>query len=327
MSKRYNNKKLLYLLAGLVALLVFTLIVKVPREKATIKSKIIELDTSEVAKILLYPKVSSGKAVEFNRNNNKWVVQQGNIVAATREGAVQDIFMEILNMKPQSLASVSKSKWKDFELTDSLATRVKFMNKKGKIIADLMIGKFSYKQPDNPYGGYGGYNIQMTSFVRAYDENEIYAVNGTIGISMNRKFDEWRDNKFVHFEKKDVANIRLTFPSDSGYVLAKKDAYWTVGDQKADSAAVANYLNNISSLNGQDFKDNFKPAANPAFQLQADGSNLLNFTVKCYPGDSPDEYILNSSLYPEIFFPSKKNGIFEQLFKPRSNFLQKSQKK
>jgi hypothetical protein len=326
MSNRFNNKKLLYLLAGLIALLVFTLIVKVPREKATIKSRIVELDTAEVAEILLYPKVSKGKTVEFDRTGNKWSVKQEGIVAEAREGAVQDIFTEILNLKPQSLASVSKSKWKDFELTDSLATRIKFMNNKGKVLADLMIGKFSYKQPDNPYGGYGGYNIQITSFVRAYGENEVYAVNGMLPISVNRNFNDWRDNKFVHFDSKDVANIRLTFPADSGYVLNKKDNYWMVGDQKADSAAVANYLNSISSLTGQDFKDNFKPSANPAYQLQAEGSNLLNFTVKCYTGDDPDEYVLNSSLNPEIYFSGKKNGIFEQLFKPRSSFLPKAKK-
>jgi hypothetical protein len=326
MGNRFNNKKLLYLLAGLTALLVFTLIVKVPREKATIKSRIVELDTSQVAKILLYPKVSNGKTVEFEKINNKWSVKQENIVASAREGAVQDIFMEILNMKPQSLASVSKSKWKDFELTDSLATRIKFISKNGKTLGDLMIGKFSYKQPDNPYGGYGGYNIQMTSFVRAYGENEVYAVNGMAPVSMNRKFDDWRDNQFVHFNTKDVTNIRLTFPADSGYVLSKKDNYWIMGDQKADSAAVANYLNTISSLKGQDFRDNFKPSVNPVYQLQADGSNLLNFKVKCYQGDSPDEYILNSSLNPEIYYSSKRNGLFDQLFKSRSNFLQKAKK-
>lgn len=327
MGRRFDNKKLLYLLAGLVALLAFTLIVKIPREKATLKSRIVELDTSQVSKILLYPKVSNGKAVEFDRNNNKWSVRQDGIVAAEREGSVQDIFNEILNMKPQNLASVSKSKWKDFELTDSLATRIKFLNKKGKVVADLMIGKFTYKQPDNPYGTYGGNNIQMTSFVRNYGEKEIYSVNGMLPFLFNRKFDEWRDNKFVHFEKKDIANIRLTFPADSGYILTKKDTHWILGDQKTDSASVSNYLNDISFLTGSDFKDNFKPSDNPVYTLQADGSNLLNFTVKCYPGDKPDEYVLNSSLNPEIYFISKKNDIFEKLFKPHSYFFNKGKKK
>lgn len=327
MSKRFDNKKLLVLLGGLIALLIFTLIVKIPKEKATIKSKIVEIDTAAVSKILLYPRVSNGKAVEFDKNSNKWTVQQEGIVAVTREGTIQDIFNEMLNLKPQSLASVSNSKWKDFELTDSLATRVKFLNNKGKVLADLMIGKFSYKQPENPYGMYGGNNIQMTSFVRTYSDKEVYAVNGMLPFLFNRKFDDWRDNKFIRFEKKDLTSLQLTYPADSGYVLSKKDIYWMAGDQKADSTAAANYLNEISLLSGQDFKDNFKPVSNPVYILKAEGSNFLNFTVKCYAGDKPDEYILNSSLNPDIYYSSKKNGIFDQLFKPRSYFLNKAKKK
>ena len=159
MSNRFDNKKLLYLLIGLIAILLLTVVIKIPKERATLRSKIVEFDTSEVNKIILYPRVSIGNAVEFNKNNNKWKVQQGNIVSATQEGVVQNIFSDVLRIKPQSLAAVSKSNWKEFEVTDSLATRIKFLDRKGKILADLMIGKFNYRQPDNTYAGYGGNNI------------------------------------------------------------------------------------------------------------------------------------------------------------------------
>ena len=145
MSKRFNNKRLLYLLAGLTVILILTILIKIPEEKATFKSNIVDLDTSAVIKIILNNRISAGNAVEFNRNNYNWTVRQGKIVSAIDEGAVQNIFSEVLNIKPQSLAAINHARWKEFDLTDSLATRIKFLNSKGKILADIMIGKLDFK--------------------------------------------------------------------------------------------------------------------------------------------------------------------------------------
>jgi Domain of unknown function (DUF4340) len=321
MSSGFNNRRLLYLLLGLIAILFLTILIKIPKEKATLKSKIIEFDTSEVSKILLFPRISNGKAVEFNKIKGKWTVQQGSIISATQEGAVQNLFGEVLNIKAQSLAAVSKSKWKEFELTDSLATHIKLIDIKGKILADLMIGKFNYKQQDNPYGGYSGNNVQITSFVRLYSEQNVYAVDGLLPFSFNVKFDDWRDKTFIKSDKNDITGIKFTFPADSSYSLNKKDNVWKIADYVADSASIANYLVSLGSLNGENFKDDFKPVLSPVYQLSIEGNNLLNISIKCFKGDGKEEYILNSSLNPDVYFTSGKNGIFEKIFTSKKFFL------
>jgi len=327
MSNRFDNKKLLYLLIGLIAILLLTVVIKIPKERATLRSKIVEFDTSEVNKIILYPRVSIGNAVEFNKNNNKWKVQQGNIVSATQEGVVQNIFSDVLRIKPQSLAAVSKSKWKEFEVTDSLATRIKFLDRKGKILADLMIGKFNYRQPDNTYAGYGGNNIQVTSFVRLYSEQNVYAVDGLLPFSFNSKFDDWRDRTFIKSDKNNITSIRFVYPSDSSFSLIRKDKVWQIGDKTADSTSTANFLVSLGILNGENFKDDFKPILSPVYQVFIEGNNLLSITVKCFKGDGTDEFIFNSSLNPEVYFTTKKDGIFEKLFKPKNYFLKQEKKR
>ena len=327
MSNRFNNKKLLYLLAGLIVILVFTVIIKIPKEKATLKTKIVDIDTSAVTKIILNPKISKGKTVEFDRNNGKWTVKQGNIISETQEGAVQNLFTEALKIKPQSLASVNKSKWNEFELNDSLATRIRFLDKKSKILADIMIGKFTYKQSDNPYGGYGGNNIEVKSYVRVYGENEVYAVDGLLPFSFNMKFEDWRNKTFIRSNSNDITGIRFTFPADSSYNLTRKDSVWYVGSLKADSSSVANYLNSLRLMDGQDIKDGYRPVVNPVYQLQVDGNNLLSISVKCFKGEGIDEYVLNSSLNPDVYFTSGKNGIFGKLFKPQKDFSKPAKSK
>jgi hypothetical protein len=321
MSKRFNNKRLLYLLAGLTVILILTILIKIPEEKATFKSNIVDLDTSAVIKIILNNRISAGNAVEFNRNNYNWTVRQGKIVSAIDEGAVQNIFSEVLNIKPQSLAAINHARWKEFDLTDSLATRIKFLNSKGKILADIMIGKLDFKQPDKPDGGFSGNNIKMTSYVRLYSEKEVYAIDGLIPFSFNIKFDDWRDKTFVRYNKSEITNISYLYPADSSYKLIRKDSLWYSGSLKADSLKVGNYLNSITLMRGEEFKDDFTPVSNPVYQMLVQATNSVGFSIKCYAGGSPGEYILNSSLYPEVYFIDRKSVLFNQLFKPQSSFI------
>ena len=252
--------------------------------------------------------------------------QQGNIIAAPMKGAVGNIFTEILAIKPQSLAAIDKSKWQEYELTDSLATRVKFLNNRGKKLADLMIGKFTYKQVNNPYANYGGNNIEGTSFVRLSGEQEVYAVNGFLAFSLSGRFNDWKDKSFLKSKKEDITKVIFTLPADSSFVLARKDSLWFAGIHPADSLNMSNYLNSIGFIDGQDFMDDFKPVIVPAYQLVIEGNNLLNITVKCFKGIGQDEYIFNSSLNPDVYFTSKKNELFDQLFKPLSYFRRTDQK-
>jgi Domain of unknown function (DUF4340) len=323
MSSGFDNKKLLYVLGILAVVLLLTFILKVPKEKATLKGSLAEFDTTAVNKIVLIPKKSEGDAFEFIKENGKWKIKQGNIVADPASGAVRNIFDEILSLKPRGLAAIDKSKWKEFELTDSLATRLKFLDAKDKVMSDILIGKFTYRQIANPYNGYGGNNIEGTSYVRVNGEDKIYSVDGFLAFTFRGKFNDWRNGSLIRCKKDDILKITFTLPGDSSYVVMKKDKSWFADNQPADSTAVANYLNTLAYLDAQDFKDGFNPVSNPAYQVVVEGNNFLNLTVKCFLTENTGEYILNSSQFPDTYFASKKDGIFSRVIKPKSYFLKK----
>lgn len=327
MSKRFDNRRMLYVLVGLVIILSLTILVKIPSEKATLKERLVDLDSARVSKIILTPRISEGPGFEFIKKNGKWMVQQGSIVAVPEQGSVQNILMEVMNLKPKSLEAVDKSKWKEFNLTDSLAIRVLFQDDKSKPLADLMIGRFTYSQSKNPYADPRSGGIQGTSFVRLHNEKKVYAVDGFLSLSFSGKFNDYRDKSFLKLDKANVTKISFRFPSDSSFILQKKDSIWHAGVILADSLATANYLDGLRYINGQDFADNYKPVTNPMYELSVEGNNLLNLSVKCFKGDKDDEFILNSSLSPDVYFNSKKDGIFDKLFKSRSYFTTKNVKK
>ena len=323
MSKRFNNKRLLYLLVVLTIILILTILIKIPKERATFKNSIVDLDTSTVSKIILNNRISEGNTVEFNKSNRKWIVQHGKVKSAADEGAVQNIFSEVISIKPQSLAAIDQSRWKEFDLTDSLATRIRFLNSKGRILADIMIGKLDFKKPDKPNGGFSGNNVKMTSYVRLHDEKEVYAIDGLIPFSFNVKFEDWRDKTFIRYNMSEITYISYICPADSSYKLIRKDSIWYSDNLKADSSEIYNYLKTIALLHGQEFKDDFIPSLNPVYQILFQATNSAGFSIRCYEGGSSGEYIFNSSLYPDVYFIDRKNLLFKQLFKSRSYFLKK----
>jgi hypothetical protein len=327
MSKRFDNKRILYILGGLIILLVLTFLIKVPKERATITEKLVEIDTSKVSRIIINPKIKEGAPFEFIKRNGKWSVQQDNIVAEPEKNAIQNILSEITDIKPKSLEAVDKAKWKEFNLTDSLAVRVRFLDDKGRSLADLMIGRFTYSQVNNPYAGSNGNGIQGTSFVRLYKEKKIYGVDGFLSFSFSGKFNDYRDKSFLKLNREDVTKISFIFPADSGFVLYRKDSIWLANNKSTDSLAVVTYMNSLRYLNGQEIKDNYKPVMNPEYELRIEGNNLLNVNIKCFKSDIDNEFILNSSLNPDVYFLSKKDGLFDKVFRNEKYFTTKSTKK
>lgn len=324
MSNRFDNRKLLYILAGLTVLLVITLIFRIPGQKSTLRESLVKADTSEVSRIIITPRAGAGNPFEFAREGSKWIIRQGDITSRPSAGTVESILSELISLKPQSLAGKGDSKLKEFELTDSLATRIKLLNKKGKVLADLMTGGFTYRQIQNPYGGgYGGNNIEGTSYVRLYGEDEIYAVDGFFSLSFRGEFNDWRDRSFLRFKKEDLTRITFVTPADTGYTLARKDSVWYVGDQEADSANTAGYISSLSFINGQNFRDNYKPDSSPLYQADIEGNNMLRLNVKCYKDTASGKFVLNSSLFPEVYFESDFDDLVSRIFKSKEYFMKK----
>jgi hypothetical protein len=322
MSKRFNNRNLIVILAGLLIILLITIIVKIPKQRSTIREKLVDLDSSKVATIVVTPGRSAGEPFEFVRENGQWSLRQGKIVARPAKNAVTTVFGNILDIKPGNLASVDRSHWKEYDLTDSLATRVKFTDSKGKTLADLMIGRFSFRQARDPYMN-GRNNVEGTTYVRLSDDSKIYGVEGFLGLAFSGKFDDWRDRTFIRCNKNDILKITFSFPGDSSYILVKKDHTWSIGEQTADSLKVSDYLNKISYMDGTEFADNYEPPAKPDYTLTFEGNNLLTFNVKCYYDPGTAKYYLNSGLNPDLYFSSKDDGIFRQIVVPRKHFLVK----
>lgn len=304
MFRKINNKLLIVIFGILLVIVVSVELVDSRKGNRTFKSDLVEVNAADVTTIELFPKVANGTLIKLFKENNVWQLESEGKRYNADQSAATSMINELNQMKPKSVVATKKDRWKQFEVTDSLATRVKLL-KDGDVLADVMLGKFSFSQPQT-----------MTSYVRLSDDNEVYGVDGMLGMSFNRNVNSFRDKTIIKSNKTDWTKLTFTYPADSSFVLEKKGEKWMIGEMKADSAAVVKYFNSIAHLTDSKFAES-KPVGQPTHSLKIEGNNGMQaleisgyFTDKnnfvLASNQNSDTYFNNPETAKKVFVPVMK---------------------
>lgn len=313
MSGKYNNRVLLVVFLVLAAVLVVTQFAGNKQKDRTLHTDIVRIDTSRVTTVLLYPRAEDGREVVMEKTGSGWTVSMDGDRKVADGPAIRNMLAGLAMLESEQLVARSAERWAEFQVEDSLATRI--VVKEGpETTLDLLVGRFSYQQPQqNSYNPYGRNQVSGKTYVRLTGEDEVHAVEGFLAMGINQPFNRWRYQAVTRFNKALLTRIEFDFPADSGYVAERTDAGWLVAGLPADSISMTRYLNTLSRKNSQAFYDGEPPAGNPQFSLTFRGDNMEDAKVRAFALDSM-EYLLNSSANPESWFRSGKEGLFGDLF-------------
>ena len=317
MSKMFSNKTLLILFAVLLIIAVLIIMKNNSGSESTFKTELIDIDSSAVSQVIIIPKGDKEKEVKlFKDNDGIWKVDIGNGKSAVIEdGKLDNIFTQVLSIKANRLVAKDDSKWKEFGV-DSSATRVEFYEGNDKTL-DLVIGRFSFQQPRT-----------MNTFVRLTDEDEVYEVEGYLGITFNKKADDFRNNTIISGDMANWTNVDYEYPADSSFQLVKVGDKWTVaGGMEIDSAATVNELRKLSNISGSGFIEDVVMDSLKTPEMTLLISMLDGESVKVDAYKYKDGYVIHSSLNPDAYFDGGKNKLLEKIFVGLKDFQKTQQKK
>ena len=307
MFRKINNKLLVTVFVVLLAVVVLVEFMDSRKGNRTFKSDLVEVVADDVTSIEIYPKAANGNLIKLFRENDLWKVESGGKKFNADQASAGRMISEINEMKTKSVVATNKESWGKFEVTDSLGTEVKLI-KGSSVLADIIIGKFSYAEPRN-----------MTSYVRLAGEKEVYGVEGMLGMSFNRNVNAFRDRTIIKSNKADWTKLTFSYPADSSFVLEKKGEKWMIGDMETDSASVVKYFNQIANLSDGSFTDE-KPSISATHHLTIEGNNMMQkVEVTGYYSD-PDNFVLESNVNPGAHFNNKETA--KKVFVPVLNLIQ-----
>jgi hypothetical protein len=312
--KQLNNKTLAIILLVLIAAFILTKVFRSPRLESNVKTDLLGVDTSLVNTIEIHPHKQPGTTVRLTRQGNQWSVTQGQRTAKAENSLVHDLLVSIARINVQRMMSRKKKNWNDYAVGDTSGTHV-IVYGAGNPLADFWIGETG--------AGSGPYR-QNTSYIRLNNRNEVYeAAAGYLGSSFNKTYDDWRDHSFLRMDKSKITKIIFQYPADSGFTVVKKGAIWMIGDKKADSTRMADYLNQLQFKNLDHFADHFSPAANPDVVITIE-NNTNPVMINAWKEGK--EWVLTSTLRKNIYFSSEGSDIVKELFVSKNILLSAHQK-
>ncbi len=273
---------------------------------------LVAVDTAQVNKIVIYPKsAAESDNINFTKTGTGWEVARAAVKDEANISSVKGMLGNMINMKPKRLVAKSSDRWVQYEVNDSLGTRVQaFAN--DELVADFVLGKFNFQQATR----------SMSNFVRLTEDQEVYSVDGFLSSSFNQEFNNFRDRTFVNLTPENITSVRFEYPADSAFALNKIESEWQIDGAQADSAAVSNYLSGLRNMTNSEFADDFVPEGKSvAYQLAISGDNMQSITVSAYLEE--DKYILHSTLNEGAFFNEGSLEIFDKLFVNKGSLFPK----
>lgn len=277
------------------------------KKKRTFKTALIQLDTSAITSILLYPKSDNQEEILLKKEQGFWAISKGNVTNKANQGAVTAILRNLLLIKTKRVASKSRDKWADYEVEETSGSRVKAYAGE-KLLEDFIVGRFNFNQQTR----------QGVSYVRLAGEDEVYAVDGFLSMTMGQGFKAYRNKDILKVNQNDLTQISINtlgIPT----ILQKNGEGWTQDGNPVDSTTLFNYLTGLKHIIGTTFADDFEDLQSNDLlykTLALEGNNLsAPILIKAFKDTTrTNPYVIQSSLNSNNYFESGEDGIFEQLF-------------
>ncbi len=296
---KLTTKNLLIVLGALGLLLAVTQLTKRGGRSKALKTELVAIDTTKVSKVEV---LSGTEKLALSKVEKGWQVSlpDGTLKKA-KDNAVTSMLNSLNSIQPGRLAAKSQVKWKDYQV-DSAGTRVKVYEGEN-LNTDIVIGRFGVEGQQNFY-----------TFVRLFEENEVYVANGFMGISIGKNATDYRESAIMKLVADSLVSISFNYP-DSAFKLTKGEK-WYLEDQQADSALVASYIGGLSNVSSRNFFDE-EVTVNFSHTVKFTFSDLSEITMEA--SFFANDVILQSSENKEERFLDKT--VFDKIFKPRSSFI------
>ena len=308
MYRKINIKLLAGIFVVLLVVAVMVEMIDMRKGNRTFKQDLVNVNADDVTAIEVNAKSAAGKPVTLKKENDVWKVEADGKTYRADQSVASSMMAQLNGMKPKSLVTNDKDRWDEFEVTDSLGTRVKLFNGKD-LLADVIFGKFSYSQPQT-----------MTSYVRLAGDKDVYGVNGMLGMSFNRNVNSFRDRTLISSNIANWKKLTFTYPADSSFTLEKINNKWMINGVAADSASVVRYFNSIARLDDSKFAAT-DPTGQPTHTLKIEGNNNMQpVEITGYYTDAVN-FVLGTSQNQGTYFNDPETA--KKIFIPKRKLLKK----
>lgn len=325
MFKKLNIKVLLIILVVLVG--VVALINLIGNKERTFKSQVMEFDPEQVTGMLVHNPKNAGLIDIERQDDGSWTVSSEGKTYMADQMTIENMLRMMTEMRTERIAATSMDKWEDFHVSEESGIRVELLSD-DDVLADVVIGKFSYKMLDQQDPRQQQFQQQqqakMTSYLRHFDEDEVYAVEGILRMNFTSGIEFFRSKNLVGKTAEEIGKIIFEYPDRSFFIERSADG-WMLDGQPADSLKTARFVHKIATMRSSEFIDDIELSGRQAeMKLRIEGTGFKPIDIAFYPAaDSTIKYYVTSSFNPGSVFNGEKGKLMEKAVADRERFMPK----
>jgi len=224
--------------------------------KSTIPATVVSYDSLQLNRLVVDTK--DGEPYELKLDNGVWKLLAGEKLVSIESEGLESALSSIKAAKPKRVVSRKEENWPNYEVDDSSCTKLMFYNG-SEALAGVCIGKLDFNQQKR----------SMTTFIRQYDANDVYIVDGPITFDWNKKANDWRNKQLVSVNVGDIQKVVVS--GINNFSLVKSEELgWSTQGIDLDSAGIEKYISGIANITSSDFNDEVEAAeaGSPSLTLE-----------------------------------------------------------
>jgi hypothetical protein len=307
MFRKINNRILSIVFIALLIIVVVFIFLDSDRNERTFREVLVDIDTNAVTKLVIISQAGNFQPLNIFKQNDEWFVELENgKTARVTYQKIEQSFKDLTGIKPKRLAARGQDKWNSFKV-DSTGTRVQVYEGNNNTL-DIVLGRFNYQQQPR----------SVSTYVRLFNDNDVYEVDGFLAMTFNQKADAFRDGTIVSSDFNTWNNLKFEYPADSSFALAKLNNKWFINNVETDSVETVNYLRRLSNFSRTNFADDALINLNqtPTYYLTITDTDLEFTEVKAFVDTN---YVIISSQNPDTKFDGNSFG--SSIFVGQSSFF------
>lgn len=190
MAKGFDNRRLGALFLILVAVVFVIYMGEEEGGARNFEKDIVRIDTSAVSRIVIRPKANEEEVV-LEKGSEQWKLISNGETKRADASLVRNALSQLKGIEVKRLAARSKEKWAEYDVTDSLATRIR-VQEGNETTLDLYLGKFDFNRgPGGKRGRLRSRGGNVSSYVRVAGKNAVYSVSGMLNHLFNKTPSAW----------------------------------------------------------------------------------------------------------------------------------------
>lgn len=278
--------------------------------RGTVRSVVVEVDTTELTSVTIRPRGLKGAVLEFQRTGGKWTVKDSTGTYTVDKASFDMALRGFQRLRTLRMGGSMAKHASKYELADTTRTSITFRSRNGSPVT-VNCGLVNTEARE-----------AGETFVNVDGEDHIHVIEGSITRALDLPTSSWREHILIGGKPAEWRKLSLRFGDGNGYDLVRSGGSWTINGEATDPNRTDQFTKALSEGRSSRYADNADVTGlPPAYSITIEQTKGPPIVVEVF--DVGAHLVLIKRDRPDLKFWLDRERDMARLFRPAEYLLNK----